>query len=150
MSSIIDSVAELITPLLAEQSLELVDVEYKKEGSRWYLRIFIDKPGGVQLADCEKASNIISTELDKHDKIPHHYYLEVSSPGIERPLRKPKDFLRFRGSEVIVYTISKIDGSKKFQGIVVDFVDNQLIMKTAKGQIEIPFDLISKANLKVF
>lgn len=151
MSSISDRVAEIITPLLAAQSLELVDVEYKKEGSDWYLRVFVDKSGGVQLTDCEKASNIISTELDKHAvKIPHQYYLEVSSPGIERPLRKPEDFLRFRGSEIIVRTMAKIDGSKKFQGVIMDFADNQLVMKTAKGQMEIPFNLISKAKLKIF
>lgn len=150
MGSVSDRVTDMITPLLEGESLELVDVEYKKEGAGWYLRVFIDKPGGVRLADCEKASALISSELDKHDIIPHQYYLEVSSPGVERPLRKPEDFIRFRGSEIVLRTATKFEGSKNFQGTIVDYADDQVVLETANGLIEIPHVLISRARLKIF
>lgn len=151
MASVSDRVMDVIMPLLARESLELVDVEYKKEGAAWYLRVFIDKPGGVQLGDCEKASLLIGSELDKHDIIPHRYYLEVSSPGVERPLKKPEDFLRFRGSEIVVRTTAKFEGSKNFQGKIVDYdEDDRVVIETADGLLKIPHSLISKARLKVF
>lgn len=150
MASMSDRVTDVIMPLLARESLELVDVEYKKEGAAWYLRVFIDKPGGVQLGDCERASLLIGSELDKHDVIPHRYYLEVSSPGIERPLKKPEDFLRFRGSEVVVRTTAKFEGSRSFQGKIIDYEDGRVVIETADGLLKIPHSLISKARLKVF
>ncbi len=148
--SVKDRVEELITPFILQEGLELVDVEYQKDGPNWFLRIFIDKPGGVKLDDCEKISNLVSSVLDRADIIPQKYYLEVSSPGVERPLKKPKDFERFRGSNIIVRTKSKIQGSRNFQGVLAGYEDDQVVLETADGLIKIPFNLIGKAKLKVF
>ncbi|MFY9272741.1 MAG: ribosome maturation factor RimP [Thermacetogeniaceae bacterium] len=148
--SISDRVTELITPFILQEGLELVDVEYQKDGPNWFLRIFIDKPGGVRLDDCEMISNIASSVLDKVDIIPQKYYLEVSSPGVERPLKKPEDFERFRGSKITVRTKSKIQGSRNFQGVLVGYEDDQVVLETTDGLLKIPFHLIGKARLKVF
>lgn len=148
--SVKDKVEELITPLILQEGLELVDVEYQKEGPDWFLRIFIDKPGGVNLDDCEKISNLVSSVLDSADIIPQKYYLEVSSPGVERPLKKPEDFERFRGSEITVRTKAKIEGSKNFQGVLAGYEDDHVVLETGDGLIRIPFHLIGKAKLKVF
>jgi ribosome maturation factor RimP len=143
-------VEKLVKPFISQEGLELVDVEYKKEGSNWYLRIFIDKPEGVQLEDCEKISKIASSALDEADIIPQQYYLEVSSPGVERPLKTEDDFIRFRGSNISLRTKTKIQGSRNFQGVLVDFEDDQIVLKTADGELRIPYQLIGKARLKVF
>lgn len=148
--SIRERVEELITPFILQEGLELVDVEYQKDGPNWFLRIFIDKPGGVNLDDCERISNLVGSVLDRADIIPQKYYLEVSSPGVERPLKKPEDFERFRGSEVTVRTKAKIEGSKNFQGVLAGYEDDQVVLETKDGLIKIPFHLIGKAKLKVF
>ncbi|MDD2554732.1 MAG: ribosome maturation factor RimP [Syntrophaceticus sp.] len=142
-------VAEMITPFILQNGLELVDVECKREGSSWYLRIFIDKQGGVQLDDCEKVSGYIGTELDESGIIPHQYFLEVSSPGIERPLKKPEDFVRFSGSPIKLRTTTKIEGSRNYQGVISDYVDDMVVLETEGGRsIKIPYHLIKKAKLK--
>jgi len=148
--SVKERVEELITPLILQEGLELVDVEYQKDGPNWFLRIFIDKPGGVKLDDCEMVSNLVSSVLDRADIIPQKYYLEVSSPGVERPLKKPEDFERFRGSKITVRTKSKIQGSKNFQGILAGYEEDHVVLDTTEGMIKIPFHLIGKARLKVF
>lgn len=144
------TVMELLEPVLTAQSIELVDVVYQKDGSNWYLRIFIDKPEGIQLADCEVVSHDLSSKLDLRNVIPHQYFLEVSSPGIERPLRKPVDFIRFRGSQIVLKTFEKIEGSKKFQGMLVDFQDDQVILDIGQETVKIPYHLVAQAKLKVF
>ncbi|HHV35008.1 MAG: ribosome maturation factor RimP [Syntrophaceticus sp.] len=144
-------VQEVISPFILQEDLELVDVEYKKEHANWYLRIFIDKPGGVRLEDCEKVSNFASAELERLGVIPSRYFLEVSSPGVERPLRKPEDFERFCGSTIRLRTTSKIQGSRNFQGMLVDYVDDQVILETEDGRsINIPYHLIRQARLKIY
>ncbi len=145
-----ETIAKLLEPFLTDSALELIDIEYRKEGKNWFLRIFIDKPGGVQLADCENISNFLSSRLDELDLIPHHYILEVSSPGIERPLRKPEDFLRYRGSRISLKTHNRVQGKKNFQGVLVDYLDNQVILQTDEGDFMIPYEAISQAKLKVF
>lgn len=144
------TVEELLKPMLVTQKIELVDMTYEREGNKWFLRIYIDKPGGIQLNDCEEISNFLSDKLDAVDLIPHHYYLEVSSPGIERPLRKPDDFLRFRGKNVVLKTTVQIQGQKNFSGKLRDFVNEQVVLETKSGVIQIPINLIAKAKLKVF
>lgn len=131
-------------------NIELVDVEYKKEGKRWFLRVFIDKPGGIQLSDCEQVSRFLDAELDSLNLITHHYILEVSSPGIERHLRKPEDFVRFRGSLIEVRTNDKIYERRNFRGKIIDFSEGRVILETEEGTIDIPLNIINKANLKVF
>lgn len=144
-------VEEMITPFILQKDLELVDVEYEKEENNWYLRIFIDKPGGVQLEDCEKVSSFASAELEGADFISQRYFLEVSSPGVERPLKKPKDFVRFRGSTIKVRTKSKIEGSRNFQGVLADYVDDLVVLETTDGRlVNIPYHLIGQARLKIY
>ena len=99
---------ELIMPLIEQHQFELVDVEYVKEGGNWYLRAYIDKPGGITVDDCELVSRALSDLLDEHDFIEDAYILEVSSPGLGRPLKKDKDFARSIGEEVDVKTFRAI------------------------------------------
>lgn len=107
---------ELLMPLMEKHQFELVDVEYVKEGSNWYLRAYIDKPGGITIDDCEVISRALSDELDAKDFIKEAYILEVSSPGLSRPLKKDKDFDRNMGKEVEVKTYRMIDRRKDFTG----------------------------------
>lgn len=143
-------VDEILAPLFLEQGIELVDVEYKKESQNWVIRVFIDKPEGVQHKDCQEVSEYLSKHMDILDVITHNYNLEVSSPGIERPLKKPQDFSRFKGSKVIIKTFQPVDGRKKIEGKLIDFVDEQVFIETDMGEIIIPYNLVAQARLKVF
>lgn len=105
-------VEELATPILNEMQLELVDVEFKKEGKNWFLRVFIDSDAGVDIEDCGKVSERLSEKLDELDPIPQAYFLEVSSPGAERPLKKEKDILQAVGKNVYVTTYEPINDEK--------------------------------------
>lgn len=108
----------LILPILEEHSFELWDVEYVKEGSDWYLRAYIDKPGGITIDDCVTVSRALSDKLDEEDFIQDAYILEVSSPGLGRQLKKDKDFARCIGEAVELKTYRMIDGTKDFVGIL--------------------------------
>lgn len=108
----------LILPLIEEHNFELVDVEYVKEGANWYLRAYIDKPGGINVDDCEVISRAFSDLLDKEDFIDDAYILEVSSPGLGRPLKKDKDFKRSIGEEVEVRLYRAVNRQKEFTGIL--------------------------------
>ena len=112
---------ELLEPIVAEQGFELVDVEYVKEAGNWYLRAYIDKPGGITVDDCEVVSRRFSDILDEKDYIEDSYILEVSSPGLGRPLKKDKDFQRSIGKEIEVRTFRVIDKQKEFTGILKEF-----------------------------
>ena len=109
---------EILLPIVEEYGFELVDVEYVKEGSNWYLRAYIDKPGGIGVNDCEAVSRRLSDILDEKDYIEDSYILEVSSPGLGRPLKKEKDFQRNLGEEVEVRTFRAIEGQKEFTGVL--------------------------------
>ena len=109
---------EILNPMIQKNGFELVDVEYVKEGGNWYLRAYIDKPGGITVDDCEIISRELSDELDKKDFIEEAYILEVSSPGLGRPLKKEKDFARSLGEEVEVRTYRAINRQKEFTGIL--------------------------------
>ena len=109
---------ELITPLIEEHHFELVDVEYVKEGANWYLRAYIDKPGGINVDDCEVISRAFSDLLDEKDFIDDAYILEVSSPGLGRPLKKDKDFKRSIGEEVEIRLYRAKNHQKEFTGIL--------------------------------
>ena len=112
---------EILVPIVEENGFELVDVEYVKEGSTWYLRAYIDKPGGINIDDCEVVSRRLSDILDEKDYIDDAYILEVSSPGLGRPLKKEKDFKRSLGEEVEILTYRMIDKQKEFTGILKDY-----------------------------
>ena len=109
---------ELLQPLVDAHGFELVDVEYVKEAGNWYLRAYIDKPGGIAVDDCEVISRALSDKLDEEDYIEDSYILEVSSPGLGRPLKKDKDFQRSIGKEIEVRTLRAIDKQKEFTGIL--------------------------------
>lgn len=125
---------ELLIPIVEEHGFELVDVEYVKEGGNWYLRAYIDKPGGIAVDDCEVVSRALSDLLDEKDFIEESYILEVSSPGLGRPLKKEKDFQRSLGKEVEVRTYRAIDRQKEFTGVLKDFDKNIVTIEFEDGQ----------------
>jgi ribosome maturation factor RimP len=153
MSKIITLVEELVTPILDDMSLELIDMEYVKEGSNWFLRVFIDKDSGVDIEECGIVSERLSEKLDEIDPIPHNYFLEVSSPGAERPLKNEKDFQKAVGKNVYVKTYEPINGEKAFEGTLLSYSSDQLSLevtiKTRKKKFEIPSDKIAIARLAV-
>ncbi len=112
---------ELLQPIVESHGFELVDVEYVKEGGTWYLRAYIDKPGGIAVDDCELVSRAFSDILDEKDYIEDSYIFEVSSPGLGRPLKKEKDFKRSMGEEVEIRTYRAVDRQKEFVGILTDY-----------------------------
>ena len=112
---------ELLLPIIESHGFELVDVEYVKEAGTWYLRVYIDKPGGITVDDCEVVSRAFSDILDEKDYIEDTYIFEVSSPGLGRPLKKEKDFARSIGEEVEIRTYRAIDRQKEFIGILVEY-----------------------------
>lgn len=111
----------LLKPLVDAHGFELVDVEYVKEAGNWYLRAYIDKPGGIAVDDCEVISRALSDKLDEEDFIEDSYILEVSSPGLGRPLKKDKDFARSIGKEIEVRTFRAIHKQKEFTGVLKEF-----------------------------
>lgn len=120
---------ELIMPLIEQNQFELVDVEYVKEAGNWYLRAYIDKPGGITVDDCEVISRAFSDLLDEHDFIDEAYILEVSSPGLGRPLRKDKDFARSIGEEVDIKTYRPINHQKDFTGILKEYDKEKIVIE---------------------
>ena len=117
---------EILLPIVEEYGFELVDVEYVKEGSNWYLRAYIDKPGGIGVNDCEVVSRELSDILDEKDFIDEAYILEVSSPGLGRPLKKEKDFQRNMGKLVEVRTYRPIEKQKEFCGTLTAYDSNSV------------------------
>ncbi|HEY8499557.1 MAG TPA: ribosome maturation factor RimP [Clostridia bacterium] len=144
ITEIVRSIAE---PIVIGLGLELVDVEYVKEGSNWYLRVFIDKEGGVTVDDCEAVTLPLSRKLDEVDPISRSYIFEVSSPGIERPFKTPRDYEKAIGKRVRVKFFKAIDGVKKIEGILEQY-DGKSITITVDnvGQKTYPVDAISKIN----
>jgi len=145
--SLEDNVATLVAPLIAEQGLELVDVEYIKEEAHWYLRLFIDKDGGVDLDDCTKVSHLASEILDAENLISQAYMLEVSSPGLERPLKKDADFIRFKGKLVTIHTTTVFQGFREFTGYLIELADGAIVLEYEGTQIAVPRELVAKAHL---
>ncbi len=118
----------MLLPFLTQNGLELFDVEYVKEGQEMYLRAYIDKPGGVNIDDCETVSRFLSDELDRQDFIPDAYILEVSSPGLGRQLKKEKDFEKSVGKDVDVKLFRAVDKVKEFTGVLKGFSDDTVII----------------------
>ncbi|MDW7650598.1 MAG: ribosome maturation factor RimP [Bacillota bacterium] len=148
MSQVVERVTKLAFPLAENLGLELVDVEFVKEGGRMILRVFIDREGGVTIDDCEALSRTLDVELDTVDPIEQAYYLEVSSPGIERPLKKDTDFVRFAGKTAEIRLYSPIEGRKKYKGILRGLENHDIILEDEQAKlIRIPLDQVAKANL---
>lgn len=120
---------ELLLPIVESNGFELVDVEYVKEGGTWYLRAYIDKPGGIAVDDCELVSRAFSEILDEKDYIDDTYIFEVSSPGLGRPLKKEKDFKRSMGEEVEIRTYRAVNRQKEFTGILTAYDKNTVTIK---------------------
>lgn len=124
---------ELITPILDRMNFELVDVEYVKEGGTWYLRAYIDKEGGITVNDCEAVAREMNEILDREDFVEDAYVFEVSSPGLGRPLKKEKDYIRSMGREVEIRTYRAINREKEFYGILSAYDENTVTIKTEDG-----------------
>ena len=124
---------ELITPILDRMNFELVDVEYVKEGGPWYLRAYIDKEGGITVNDCEAVAREMNEILDREDFVEDSYVFEVSSPGLGRPLKKEKDYIRSMGKEVEIRTYRAINREKEFYGILSAYDENTVTIKTEDG-----------------
>ena len=128
---------ELITPILERMHFELVDVEYVKEAGNWYLRAYIDKPGGITVDDCEVVNRELGDLLDRDDFIDDSYILEVSSPGLGRPLKKERDFIRSKGEEVEIRTYRMVDRQKEFRGVLKAWDKDTVTIETEDGQEQI-------------
>ena len=126
----------ILMPIVEEHGFELVDVEYVKEGGTWYLRAYIDKPGEINVDDCEVVSRRLSDILDEKDYIEEAYILEVSSPGLGRPLKKEKDFKRSLGEEVDVRTYRMIEKQKEFTGLLKDYDDATVTIEMEDGTLK--------------
>ncbi len=153
MSKVTEVVEELAEPIINELGLELVEIQFVKEGKNWFLRIYIDKESGVDIEDCGLVSERLSEKLDEIDPITQNYFLEVSSPGAERPLKKASDFEKAIGKNVFIKTYEPIDGEKGFEGTLLEY-DGQTLkiemkIKTRKKVIEIPFEKVANARLAV-
>ncbi len=137
----------LVEPLIEEHGLELVHLDYHA-GRKGHLCLYIDKPGGVTISDCEALSRDLSDLLDAYDPIPQSYILEVSSPGVERPLTRESDFQRFQGEMVKVYTLEPVAGRKSFEGKLTTSGEGFIELLPEKGEpVRIPLDKINKAHL---
>lgn len=147
---VIRNVREILDPLFLGEGLELVDLEYRREGRGRVLRIYIDKEGGVTVDDCAKVSRELGTLLDVHDVIPGSYNLEVSSPGLTRALRKPRDFERFKGKKVKIKTkTDSIEERRVFVGRLLDFADDVATVLVDGRTYLIEYNKIEKANLEL-
>lgn len=155
LSSVVETVTGVVTPILNELNFELVDVEFVKEGKNWFLRVFIDKPKGIDIEECalvsEKLSEIMDT-LDP-DPIPQAYFLEVSSPGAERPLKKEEDYQQAVGDYIHVSLYSQVEGEKQYDGFLDEITKETLTMtiriKTREKQITFERKNIAKARLAI-
>ncbi|MFT9213576.1 ribosome maturation factor RimP [Liquorilactobacillus ghanensis] len=155
MSSVVEKVTDLVEPILAEHHFELVDLEFVKEGKSWYLRVFIDKIGGINIEECALISDILSEKLDAQDPdlIPQAYYLEVSSPGAERPLKTERDLQRSLNKYIHVSLYQPLDGQKIYEGDLVEITSDYLVLAIMQKQrqlkLKIPRKQIAKTRLAI-
>ncbi len=145
--SVLKEIERLIEPVLAEMGIDLVDMEYRSGQGRRVLRIYADRPTGINLDDCAMVSREIGNLLDVKDLLPQHYVLEVSSPGLNRPLKREKDFLRAIGQKIKVKTAVPLKGRKNFSGVLQSFENGMLQLKLDNTVVQIPEEGVNKANL---
>lgn len=139
-------VEKLVTEIIANTNLVLVDVEYVKEHD-WYLRVYLDKEGGIDIEDCQEVSSKLEKKLDALDPIKDSYYLEVSSPGLERVLKKDRDFEEQKGNKITVHLYKAVDGKKTIVGTLCGMENNQLLLEKNGERIFIPRDNVSQVRL---
>lgn len=142
-------VAGWMEEITQNSDIELVDVEYVKEYGNYVLRVYIDKPGGVNVEDCREINLVLGKMLDDADPIDHSYTLEVSSPGLERPLKNLADYQRYTHRLVNVKTYQPVAGKKEHQGELIAVTEQAVTLKVKGELVEIPFASIAKARLAV-
>jgi ribosome maturation factor RimP len=146
---LLQEVRQLISPILQSGGLELVDLEYQRESQGWVLRVYIDREAGVTLEDCSEVSGELGAVLEVQDLIPNPYTLEVSSPGLTRPLKKLKDYDKYRNRLVKIRTHEPIEGRKNFKGILQGLEGEKVYLQMEGKILGIPFQGIAKANLEI-
>jgi ribosome maturation factor RimP len=144
---LIERLMAILEPLVEHAGKELVDMEYLRSVQGVTLRLTIDKPGGITLDDCEEVSRLASDALDARDFMPGHYNLEVSSPGINRILKRKKDFERFKGEKVYIELKEPMGGKRRYKGLLEDVNEERIYINFGGTAFEIPLDKISKARL---
>ncbi|MNR80263.1 Ribosome maturation factor RimP [compost metagenome] len=150
MAKIAEEVAGMAQPLAQDLGLAVWDVEYVKEGGQMILRVYIDREDrAITHEDCEAMSRRLDEELDKRDLIAGAYYLEVSSPGAERPLRSAQDFERFRGQQVLIKTFVPVSGKKEWKGELLGATDGEIRIQGPKGEMTISRDQVSLIRLTI-
>lgn len=146
---IITAVESFARPVLDYMGLELVEVQFRRESGGWILRLFIDREGGINVDDCASVSRQISAYLEVEELIEHAYNLEVSSPGLERPLKKIDDFVRFAGRKARIKLKEPIDGQRVFFGLLGPVHENKLTLDVDDRQMEIDLDAVARARLSL-
>lgn len=150
MRNIIRTIKEHCEPIVEELGYDLVDVEYLKENGRYFLRFYIGKPEGITIDDCQIVSEQVGVKLDKLDLIRDSYYLEVSSPGLDRPLETDKDLIRNKGKKIEISLYKTFDGKKKYTGELLDFSEKHIIINpNESGAMEIERDIIANIKLSI-
>ena len=144
---ILVTLQELVEPLLTDMGLELVEIQYRREGHGWVLRFFLDKEGGISIDDCAAASREIATCLEVEDSIDHAYHLEVSSPGLERPLRKKEDYLRFVGRRARIKLRQPLENQRVLIGTLRGLEDDKVVLALEEDTVCLELTNISKARL---
>lgn len=142
-------VEAVLLPILEKNKFELVDIEFVKEGPNWYLRIFIDKDGGITIDDCELVSKALALKLDEADPIEQAYVLEISSPGLDRPLKKPEDFIKYAGEIVDIKLYKPLEGKKEYQGKLQGLEDNIVTIFDEENKIQFNRKEIASIRLAV-
>ena len=145
--SLVKQVESIVEPILEEMGYELVDVEYVSSYGRWILRLFVDKEGGVTIGDCARISAELGDLIDVKEFIRHEYNLEVSSPGLDRPLRKEKDLYRALGKRVKVRTATALGGRRNFAGVLLRYGDGILHLEVDGHAVALSWSDVAKANL---
>lgn len=148
-NQLLEEVRQVAEPILQSEGLELVDLEYQREAQGWVLRFYIDREGGVTVEDCAEVSGELGAVLEVRDLIANPYVLEVSSPGLTRPLKKPEDFNKFRNHLVKMKTFEPIEGRRNFKGILLGLEGEKVRLKMEGQLYEIPLEGIAKANLEI-
>ena len=148
MKKVTDIVREMAQPIVEQNGCTLWDVEYVREAGQWYLRVYIDKEGGVNILDCEAISRPLSDALDEADPIETSYTFEVASAGAERPLKRPSDFEQFMGSPIVLKTYKPHDGRKEFSGDLVGYDNGVVEMKIGNETLRFEKDEIALVRLR--
>jgi ribosome maturation factor RimP len=146
---IVDRVRAMAEPILLDERMELVDIEYRRESKGWVLRLILDKEGGVTLNDCTRISQEVGRSLDIEDFIQAPYSLEVSSPGLTRPLKTEKDFMKYRYCLIKVKTVDPVENRRQFKGRLLGVSENRIEMEMDGKIFQIPLSNVAKANLEV-